>query len=248
MEMREVLTQYGFDGENVPIIAGSGLCALQGIKPEIGVEAIKKLMKAVDEYIPTPKRDFEKPFLMPIEDVFSIAGRGTVVTGRVERGVLNKGQDVEIVGFGKTTKTTVTGIEMFHKDLDRGEAGDNMGALLRGLKREDIRRGQVLAQVGTIKSHKKFKASLYILTKEEGGRHTPFVANYRPQMYFRTCDVTAIVNVPGREMTSPGDNVEAEMELMSDVALEHNTRFTIREGGKTVGTGKNEYIKAKLFS
>lgn len=239
MEMREVLTQFGFDGEKVPIIAGSALCALQGTRPELGSEAIKKLLNAIDTAIPTPQRDLEKPFLMPIEDVFSIGGRGTVVTGRAERGVLLKGQEVEIVGYGKTMKTTVTGIEMFRKSLDRGEAGDNMGALLRGVKREDIQRGQVLALPGSIKSHKKFIAQLYILSKEEGGRHTPFANNYRPQMYFRTTDVTAIVNVPSKadSLVNPGESVEAEMELLSDVPLEEGTRFTIREGGKTVGTG-----------
>jgi elongation factor Tu len=195
MEMREVLSSYGFNGDDTPVIAGSALCALEGRNPEIGEKAIEKLMEAVDSWIPTPKRDMDKPFLMPVEDVFSISGRGTVATGRVERGVINKGAEVEIVGFGATTKTTITGIEMFHKELDQGQAGDNMGILLRGLKREGIRRGQVICMPNTVKSHSKFMASFYILTKDEGGRHTPFTNNYRPQVFIRTCDVTATLSV-----------------------------------------------------
>ncbi|KAJ1915050.1 translation elongation factor Tu [Mycoemilia scoparia] len=242
MEMRELLTQYHFDGDNTPIITGSALCALEGRKPEIGLEAIKKLMQAVDSWIPTPERDLDKPFLMPIEDIFSISGRGTVTTGRVERGVVTKGQEVEIVGFGPTLKTTITGIEMFHKQLERGEAGDNMGALLRSVKREQLKRGQVMAAPGSIKAHRKFIAQLYILTKEEGGRHTPFQSNYRPQMFVRTCDVTVILNhLDNAEdpdaMVMPGDNVTMQGELLSEVAIEKGQRFTIREGGRTVGTG-----------
>ncbi|KAJ1674219.1 translation elongation factor Tu [Spiromyces aspiralis] len=242
MEMRELLSEYGFDGEATPIVSGSALCALEGRNPELGADAIKKLMQAVDEWIPTPERDLEKPFLMPIEDIFSIAGRGTVTTGRVERGVVNKGQEVEIVGFGPSFKTIITGIEMFHKQLDRGEAGDNMGALLRGVKREQLRRGQVMAAPGTIRPHKNFIAQLYILTKEEGGRHTPFHSNYRPQMFVRTCDVTCILNhLDNAEdpdaMVMPGDNVTMKGELLSEVAIEKGQRFTIREGGRTVGTG-----------
>ncbi|OZJ03227.1 Elongation factor Tu, mitochondrial [Bifiguratus adelaidae] len=249
MEMRDLLTQYGFDGENTPIVQGSALAALEGRDPEIGEKAIEKLMEAVDAHIPTPQRDLDKPFLMPIEDVFSISGRGTVATGRVERGTITKGSEIEIVGMGPTIKTTLTGIEMFHKELDRGEAGDNMGALLRGIKREQIRRGQVLCAPGTVKSHKKFTAQLYILTKDEGGRHTPFVDNYRPQMFVRTTDVTVTLRHPeGTEnpeekMIMPGDNVELEGELVHDIALEEGQRFTIREGGKTVGTGVITQIK-----
>ncbi|KAJ2614945.1 translation elongation factor Tu [Coemansia sp. RSA 1804] len=247
MEMRELLTHYGFEGDASPVIVGSALCALEGRNPELGVEAIQKLVAAVDEWIPTPIRDLEKPFLMPVEDIFSIAGRGTVVTGRVERGQIAKGQDLEIVGFstGAPTKTTLTGIEMFHKQLDRGQAGDNMGALLRGVKREDMTRGQVLAAPGTIKAHNKFVASLYILNKEEGGRHTPFSDNYRPQLFVRTCDVTATLTHlrgpqgedPENMMVMPGDNVTMQCELHSAVAIENGMRFTIREGGRTVGTG-----------
>ncbi|PVU93263.1 hypothetical protein BB559_003366 [Furculomyces boomerangus] len=245
MEMRELLNHYGFDGDNTPIINGSALCALEGRNPEIGSEAILKLMKSVDEWIPTPVRDLEKPFLMPVEDVFSIPGRGTVATGRVERGVVSKGMDVEIVGFGPTVKTTMTGIEMFHKELERGEAGDNMGALLRGIKREQIKRGQVLAAPGTVKSHKSFLAQLYILTKDEGGRHTPFHDNYKPQMFLRTCDVTAVLSNPNKSgegdgedfMVMPGDNTTLRCDLHNDVAVEKGLRFTIREGGRTVGTG-----------
>lgn len=243
MEMRDLLSEYGFDGENTPIIKGSALAALEGRDPEIGEERVRELMDAVDAHIPTPIRDLDKPFLMPIEDVFSISGRGTVATGRVERGVITKNSEVEIVGMGPTVKTTLTGIEMFRKELDRGEAGDNMGALLRGIKREQIRRGQVLCAPGTVRSHKKFMAQLYVLTKEEGGRHTPFVNNYRPQMFVRTTDVTVSLQHPeGTEnpeekLIMPGDNVELQCELVHDVALEEGQRFTIREGGKTVGTG-----------
>lgn len=243
MEMRDLLSEYGFDGENTPIIKGSALAALEGRDPEIGEKRVRELMDAVDAHIPTPVRDLDKPFLMPIEDVFSISGRGTVATGRVERGVITKNSEVEIVGMGPTVKTTLTGIEMFRKELDRGEAGDNMGALLRGIKREQIRRGQVLCAPGTVRSHKKFMAQLYVLTKEEGGRHTPFVNNYRPQMFVRTTDVTVSLQHPeGTEnpeekLIMPGDNVELQCELVHDVALEEGQRFTIREGGKTVGTG-----------
>ncbi|KAJ1646872.1 translation elongation factor Tu [Coemansia asiatica] len=245
MEMRELLSEYSFDGDNTPIISGSALCALEGRNPDLGVEAIKKLMAAVDEWIPTPERDLDKPFLMPVEDIFSIAGRGTVVTGRVERGQVTKGQELEVVGFGAPFKTTLTGIEMFHKQLENGQAGDNMGALLRGVKREALHRGQVLAAPGTIKAHKKFIASLYILTKEEGGRHTPFSDNYRPQLFVRTCDVTAILTHrrgpngedPENMMVMPGDNVTMECELLAEIAIEKGMRFTIREGGRTVGTG-----------
>ncbi|KAH8550278.1 elongation factor Tu [Umbelopsis sp. PMI_123] len=243
MEMRDLLSEYGFDGENTPIVKGSALAALEGRDAEIGEKAINELMDAVDNHIPTPVRDLDKPFLMPIEDVFSISGRGTVATGRVERGVITKGAEVEIVGMGPTQKTTLTGIEMFRKELDRGEAGDNMGALLRGIKREQIRRGQVLCAPGTVKSHKKFEAQLYILTKEEGGRHTPFVDNYRPQMFVRTTDVTVTLKHPAgtenpeEKMIMPGDNVTMDCELVHDIALEEGQRFTVREGGKTVGTG-----------
>ncbi|CDH52927.1 elongation factor tu [Lichtheimia corymbifera JMRC:FSU:9682] len=243
MEMRDLLGEYGFDGENTPIVKGSALAALEGRDPEIGEKAILELMAAVDDHIPTPERDLDKPFLMPVEDVFSISGRGTVATGRVERGTITKGSEIEIVGMGAPFKTTLTGIEMFRKELDRGEAGDNMGALLRGIKREQIRRGQVLCAPGTVKSHKKFMAQFYILTKEEGGRHTPFVNNYRPQMFVRTTDVTVSLTHPeGTEdpddkLIMPGDNVELQCELIHDVALEEGQRFTVREGGKTVGTG-----------
>lgn len=238
-EMRDLLASYGFDGDNTPIVQGSALAALEGKNPEIGAKSVVKLMEEVDKWIPTPKRDLEKPFLMPVEDVFSISGRGTVATGRVERGTINKGAEVEIVGLGQTTKTTITGLEMFHKELDQGQAGDNMGILLRGVKREQIRRGQVICAPGTVKSHKKFKAQFYILTKEEGGRHTPFTNNYRPQLYIRTSDITATLTLPEGEedrMVMPGDNVELNVELVYDIALEPGQRFTIREGGKTVGT------------
>ncbi|KAJ2161142.1 translation elongation factor Tu [Coemansia sp. RSA 552] len=245
MEMRELLDEYGFEGESTPIISGSALCALEGKKPELGVEAIKKLMAAVDEWIPTPERDLDKPFLMPVEDIFSISGRGTVVTGRVERGQIKKGEELEVVGFGAPYKTILTGIEMFHKQLDKGQAGDNMGALLRGVKREDLTRGQVLVAPGSMKAHNKFLASLYILTQDEGGRHTPFSDNYRPQMFVRTCDVTAILThkrgpkgeEPENMMVMPGDNVTMICELLASIAIEKGMRFTIREGGRTVGTG-----------
>ena len=235
MEIRELLGEYGFDAE-CPIIKGSALKALEG--DAANVQAIKDLMAAVDEYIPTPERDTDKPFLMSIEDVFTISGRGTVVTGRVERGVLNLNDEVEIVGLKETTKTVVTGIEMFRKSLDYAEAGDNAGVLLRGINREDVERGQVLAKPGSVHPHKKFKASVYVLSKEEGGRHTPFFANYRPQFYFRTTDVTGVIELPqGVEMVMPGDNVEMTVELISNVALENGTKFSIREGGRTVGAG-----------
>ncbi|KAF8923249.1 elongation factor Tu [Dissophora ornata] len=242
MEMRDVLSTYGFDGENTPIVMGSALCALEGRNKEIGEDAIMKLMDAVDTYIDTPIRDFEKPFLMPVEDVFSISGRGTVATGRVERGTITKGAEIEIVGMGASFKTILTGIEMFHKELDRGQAGDNMGALLRGVKREQLRRGMVLAQPGTVKAYKKFAATLYILTKDEGGRHTGFLNNYRPQMFVRTSDVTVTLTHPENEedpekMVLPGDNVTMQCELVNGVPLEQGQRFTIREGGRTVGTG-----------
>ena len=238
MEMRELLTHYGYDGEKIPIVRGSALCALEGRDPKLGAESIQKLLDAVDTFIPTPQRDLDKPFLMPVEDVFSIEGRGTVVTGRVERGVVSKGQDVELIGFDKVIRTTITGIEMFHKQLDRGEAGDNMGALVRGIKREDVQRGQVICAPGSVKLHKKFKAQIYILKKEEGGRHTAFHNNYRPQMFFRTADVTVTLRLPeGTELIMPGDNVEVDAELNNGSAVEEGMRFTLREGGKTVGTG-----------
>ncbi len=238
LEVRELLTSYQFPGDEIPIIHGSALCALEDRQPEIGEQAILKLMDAVDAYIPQPERPKDMPFLMPIEDVFSISGRGTVVTGRVERGIVKVGEEVEIVGLRDTTKTVVTGVEMFRKLLDQGEAGDNIGALLRGTKREDVERGQVLAKPGTITPHKKFKAESYILTKEEGGRHTPFFTNYRPQFYFRTTDVTGIVHLPeGTEMVMPGDNVSMDVELIQPIAMDEGLRFAIREGGRTVGAG-----------
>ena len=235
MEIRELLGEYGFDSE-CPIIRGSALKALEG--DPASVQAIKDLMAAVDDYIPTPDRDTDKPFLMSIEDVFTISGRGTVVTGRVERGRLNLNDEVEIVGLKETRKSVVTGIEMFRKSLDYAEAGDNAGVLLRGINREDVERGQVLAKPGSVHPHKKFKASVYVLSKEEGGRHTPFFSNYRPQFYFRTTDVTGVIELPqGVEMVMPGDNVEMTVELISMVALENGTKFSIREGGRTVGAG-----------
>ena len=238
MEVRELLNKYEFPGDDIPIIRGSGLKALEGDEGEMGAQAIYKLMEAVDETVPTPTRDTEKPFLMPIEDVFSISGRGTVVTGRVERGVINVGEEVEIIGIRPTTKTTVTGVEMFRKLLDRGEAGDNIGALLRGTKKEDVERGQVLAKPGSVTPHKKFKGQAYILTKEEGGRHTPFFKGYRPQFYFRTTDVTGVVTLPDNvEMVMPGDNISMEVELITPIAMEKELRFAIREGGRTVGAG-----------
>ncbi|MFT8718528.1 elongation factor Tu [Acetobacter sp.] len=238
MEVRELLSSYQFPGDEIPVIKGSALVTLEDGDPEVGENRVKDLMDAVDSYIPQPERPVDRPFLMPIEDVFSISGRGTVVTGRVERGVVNTGDEVEIVGIRPTTKTTVTGVEMFRKLLDRGEAGDNIGALLRGTKREDVERGQVLAKPGSITPHKKFKAEAYILTKEEGGRHTPFFTNYRPQFYFRTTDVTGVVHLPeGTEMVMPGDNVAMDVELIAPIAMDEGLRFAIREGGRTVGAG-----------
>jgi elongation factor Tu len=238
MEIRELLSSYEFPGDDIPVIRGSALCALEGNNPELGEQAITKLMEAVDSYIPTPKRDKDKPFLMPIEDVFSIPGRGTVVTGRVESGIVNVGEEVEIVGIRDTQKTTVTGVEMFRKLLDQGEAGDNIGALLRGTKKEDVERGQVLSAPGKIKPHTKFMCEAYILTKEEGGRHTPFFSNYRPQFYFRTTDVTGSTVLPeGTEMVMPGDNITMEVNLIAPIAMDEGLRFAIREGGRTVGAG-----------
>jgi elongation factor Tu len=238
MEVRELLSSYQFPGDDIPIIRGSALAALEGKTPEIGRDAILKLMEAVDAYIPQPERPKDQPFLMPIEDVFSISGRGTVVTGRIERGIVKVGEEVEIVGIRDTVKTTVTGVEMFRKLLDSGEAGDNVGALLRGVDREGVERGQVLCKPGSVKPHKKFKAEAYILTKEEGGRHTPFFANYRPQFYFRTTDVTGVVTLPaGTEMVMPGDNISFDVELITPIAMEEKLRFAIREGGRTVGAG-----------
>ncbi len=238
LEVRELLSSYDFPGDDIPIVKGSALVALEDGDPKLGKEAIIELMAAVDDYIPAPERPKDKPFLMPIEDVFSISGRGTVVTGRVERGVVKVGEEVEIVGLRDTTKTTVTGVEMFRKLLDQGEAGDNIGALLRGVGREDVERGQVLAKPGSITPHTKFKAEAYILTKEEGGRHTPFFTNYRPQFYFRTTDVTGVVTLPeGTEMVMPGDNVAMEVELIAPIAMDEGLRFAIREGGRTVGAG-----------
>jgi elongation factor Tu len=238
MEVRELLTSYQFPGDKIPVIKGSALMALEGKNEELGKKAILELMAAVDDYIPQPDRPKDQPFLMPIEDVFSISGRGTVVTGRIERGIVKVGEEVEIVGIRDTTKTVVTGVEMFRKLLDQGEAGDNVGCLLRGVEREGVERGQVLCKPGSIKPHKKFKAEAYILTKEEGGRHTPFFTNYRPQFYFRTTDVTGIVHLPeGTEMVMPGDNVTVTVELITPIAMEEKLRFAIREGGRTVGAG-----------
>jgi elongation factor Tu len=238
LEVRELLSSYQFPGDDIPIIHGSATCALEDKQPEIGEKAVLKLMEAVDSYIPQPERPKDKPFLMPIEDVFSISGRGTVVTGRIERGVIKVGEEVEIVGIRNTTKTIVTGVEMFRKLLDQGEAGDNIGALLRGTKREDVERGQVLAKPGSITPHTQFSAESYILTKEEGGRHTPFFTNYRPQFYFRTTDVTGIVTLPdGVEMVMPGDNVSMDVTLIAPIAMDEGLRFAIREGGRTVGAG-----------
>jgi elongation factor Tu len=238
MEVRELLSSYQFPGDDIPIIRGSALCALNNTNPEIGHDAILKLMEAVDSYIPQPERPKDQPFLMPIEDVFSISGRGTVVTGRIERGIVKVGEEVEIIGIRDTQKTVVTGVEMFRKLLDSGEAGDNVGALLRGIDREGVERGQVLCKPGSVKPHKKFKAEAYILTKEEGGRHTPFFANYRPQFYFRTTDVTGVVTLPeGTEMVMPGDNISFDVELITPIAMEEKLRFAIREGGRTVGAG-----------
>ncbi|SCY96148.1 elongation factor Tu [Microvirga guangxiensis] len=238
LEVRELLSKYDFPGDDIPIVKGSALCALEDRSPEIGRDRVLELMAEVDRYIPQPERPIDQPFLMPIEDVFSISGRGTVVTGRVERGIVKVGEEVEIVGLRDTQKTTVTGVEMFRKLLDQGQAGDNVGVLLRGTKREDVERGQVLCKPGSIKPHTKFKAEAYILTKEEGGRHTPFFGNYRPQFYFRTTDVTGVVKLPeGTEMVMPGDNITMEVELIAPIAMEEKLRFAIREGGRTVGAG-----------
>ncbi|MGV2976545.1 elongation factor Tu, partial [Roseibium alexandrii] len=234
MEIRELLSSYEFPGDDIPIVKGSALAAVENRDAAIGRDAIRELMAAVDDYIPTPERPKDQPFLMPIEDVFSISGRGTVVTGRVERGIVKVGEEVEIVGIKDTTKTTVTGVEMFRKLLDSGEAGDNIGALIRGVAREDVERGQVLCKPGSVNPHTKFKAEAYILTKEEGGRHTPFFTNYRPQFYFRTTDVTGVVHLPeGTEMVMPGDNVSVDVELIVPIAMEDGLRFAIREGGRT---------------
>jgi elongation factor Tu len=238
LEIRELLSSYDFDGDNIPVIQGSAVCALNGTKPEIGHDAVLKLMEAVDTFIPQPERPLDKPFLMPIEDVFSISGRGTVVTGRVETGMVKVGEEVEIVGLKDTAKTTVTGVEMFRKLLDSGQAGDNIGALIRGIKREEVERGQVLCKPGSIKPHTDFSSEVYVLSKEEGGRHTPFFANYRPQFYFRTTDVTGTVELPeGTEMVMPGDNVKLGVKLIAPIAMEEGLRFSIREGGRTVGAG-----------
>jgi len=238
MEVRELLSSYDFPGDDTPIVTGSALKALEGDESDIGVPSILKLVEALDEYIPTPERDTDKPFLMPIEDVFSISGRGTVVTGRIERGIVKVGDELEIVGIHDTTKTTCTGVEMFRKLLDQGEAGDNVGVLLRGTKRDDVERGQVLAKPGSITPHTKFEAEVYVLSKDEGGRHTPFFKGYRPQFYFRTTDVTGAVELPeGVEMVMPGDNVKIQVELIAPIAMEEGLRFAIREGGRTVGAG-----------
>ena len=238
MEVRELLTSYDFPGDDIPIVAGSALAAMEGRDPEIGENKIRELMAAVDEYIPTPERPIDRDFLLPIEDVFSISGRGTVVTGRIERGIVKVGEEIEIVGLRDTVKTTCTGVEMFRKLLDQGQAGDNVGVLLRGIEREGVERGQVLCKPGTIKPHAKFEAEAYILTKEEGGRHTPFFSNYRPQFYFRTTDVTGVVTLKeGTEMVMPGDNVEINVQLITPIAMEEKLRFAIREGGRTVGAG-----------
>jgi elongation factor Tu len=238
MEIRELLSKYDYPGDDIPIIRGSALHALNGTRPEIGEESIKALIAAVDEYIPTPARAVDQPFLMPVEDVFSISGRGTVATGRIERGIIKVGEEMEIVGIRANKKTVCTGVEMFRKLLDSGEAGDNVGLLLRGVDREGIERGQVLCKPGSVKPHTKFEAEAYILTKEEGGRHTPFFANYRPQFYFRTTDVTGTVMLPeGTEMVMPGDNLKFEVELIAPIAMEEKLRFAIREGGRTVGAG-----------
>jgi elongation factor Tu len=238
LEVRELLSKYDFPGDDIPIIKGSAVCALEDKDKTLGEDAVRALMAAVDAYIPTPARPLDMPFLLPIEDVFSISGRGTVVTGRVERGIVKVGEEVEIVGIRATQKTTVTGVEMFRKLLDQGQAGDNVGALVRGIGREDVERGQVMCKPGSVKPHTKFMAEAYILTKEEGGRHTPFFTNYRPQFYFRTTDVTGIVTLPeGTEMVMPGDNISAEVTLIVPIAMEEKLRFAIREGGRTVGAG-----------
>jgi elongation factor Tu len=238
LEMRELLSKYEFPGDDIPIVRGSALKALEGDVGELGAGSIKQLMDAVDSYIPQPERDVDKPFLMPVEDVFSISGRGTVATGRVERGRVKTGEEVEVVGIKATSKTVVTGVEMFRKVLDEGQAGDNVGCLLRGIKREEIERGQVLAKPGSITPHTKFEAEVYILTKEEGGTHTPFFSGYRPQFYFRTTDVTGVATLPeGTEMVMPGDNVKVSVELIMPIAMEDGLRFAVREGGRTVGAG-----------
>jgi elongation factor Tu len=238
MEVRDLLTSYKFPGDDTPIVIGSALKALEGDQSEIGVPAIYKLIQAMDDYFPQPERQIDKPFLLPIEDVFSIAGRGTVVTGRVERGIVKVGEEVEIIGLKPTIKTICTGVEMFRKLLDEGRAGDNVGVLLRGTKREDVERGQVLAQPGSIKPHTKFESEVYVLSKEEGGRHTPFFKGYRPQFYFRTTDVTGEVQLPeGVEMVMPGDNIQMVITLIAPIAMEEGLRFAIREGGRTVGAG-----------
>jgi elongation factor Tu len=238
MEVRDLLNKYKFPGDTIPIIHGSATCALEGKNPALGKEAILKLMEAVDATIPQPERPLDKPFLMPVEDVFSISGRGTVVTGRVERGIVKVGEEIEIVGLKPTQKTVCTGVEMFRKLLDEGRAGDNVGILLRGTKREDVERGQVLCKPGSVNPHTKFTAEIYVLTKEEGGRHTPFFSNYRPQFYFRTTDVTGSLTLPaGVEMIMPGDNVSIEAALISPIAMEEGLRFAIREGGRTIGAG-----------
>ncbi|KDQ63677.1 hypothetical protein JAAARDRAFT_53868 [Jaapia argillacea MUCL 33604] len=249
MEMRDLLSTYNFDGDNTPIIMGSALAALDGRNPEIGADKIVELVKACDDWLDIPPRDLDKPFLLPVEDVFSISGRGTVATGRLERGVINKGDEVEVLGLDDNVKTTITGIEMFHKELDRGEAGDNMGCLLRGVKREQIKRGMVIIPVGSMKAVKKFQAQIYVLTKDEGGRYTPFMANYRPQLFLRTADITCALTFPdgtadaADKMVMPGDNVEMVCDLVHDVAAEVGSRFTLREGNKTIGTG----IITKIF-
>src|SRR6201993_4944463 len=238
LELRELLSKYNFPGDEIPIVRGSALFALEGRNPELGHDSVLKLMDAVDSYIPQPERPVDQPFLMPVEDVFSISGRGTVATGRVERGAIKVGEEVEIIGLRPTAKTTVTGVEMFRKLLDQGQAGDNIGALLRGIERDGVERGQVLAKPGSVTPHTNFSAEVYILTKDEGGRHTPFFANYRPQFYFRTTDVTGIVKLPeGTEMVMPGDNISIEVELIVPIAMEEKLRFAIREGGRTVGSG-----------
>jgi elongation factor Tu len=244
VEVRELLSKYEFPGDDIPVIRGSALKALEGDQGELGAPSILKLMEAVDTYIPQPERAVDRPFLMPVEDVFSISGRGTVATGRVERGIVKTGEEVEIVGMKPTTKTVVTGVEMFRKLLDEGRAGDNLGCLLRGVKRDEIERGQVLAKPGSITPHTKFEAEVYVLTKEEGGRHTPFFKGYRPQFYFRTTDVTGVATLPeGTEMVMPGDNVKMAVELITPIAMEEGLRFAIREGGRTVGAG----VVAKIF-
>ncbi|KMN76244.1 elongation factor Tu, partial [Chromobacterium sp. LK11] len=245
MEVRDLLSSYDFPGDDTPVVIGSARLALEGDQSEYGEPAIFKLAAALDSYIPTPERAIDKPFLLPIEDVFSISGRGTVVTGRVERGIVKVGEELEIVGLKATAKTTCTGVEMFRKLLDQGQAGDNVGVLLRGTKREDVERGQVLAKPGSITPHTKFQASVYVLSKDEGGRHTPFFANYRPQFYFRTTDVTGAVTLAeGVEMVMPGDNVEITVELIAPIAMEDGLRFAIREGGRTVGAG----VVAKIIA